>query len=424
MLVLSAAGWYGVNRWQYAVQPRFTATGLITVEAPVTSDPILPAPGAPDVGALALEQRTTAELLKSPGLFGEVLKRQDVRNTQWFQQFQSLPQGQIGTASADLSKSVSIRPLPDTQLISVAASTEDADSAAVIVKALVDEYINGQNEQNRVELSNRVNVLQQASDRYRSQKANVSADVRAKAALLDISADGSSQAMSEVLTDIADLSRTQTELAIQLNTAQTQLDDINNSSAAGKDSAPIQAAADNDPRVLLDIKAIKDLKLQSMATPETSHDAAARIDDQIKYAQQTLDEDTAHARNEIRAEKQSVLNDQIQGLKRSMDSVTAKIDAQKTTQKQLAMTMTDYLVSKEEETAYTDLIKEAKTQLNGITDAAMVRNGSGVRWARPPVKPDMPDVPAASLPPMNVSVPVALVFGLALGIALAPRRAK
>jgi hypothetical protein len=422
-IVLAVAGWYGSNWWLHALHPRFTATGLIEVAPPLTGDPIKSSPGVEDLATLAIEQNNNVQLLKNTTLFTEILKRVEVRDTSWFQTFQSAPAGQIPSAIADLSDHVVVTPLPGSRLISVSMSAADPAAAQIIVKALVDQDIVDQNAANDTERAERSMVLQEARDRYVAQKHAVSAYVRETGAELNVNADGSSQAIAQAADDISTLSKLQYDLLITLNTAQDQLDRLHGQIDKGVDPIEVTVEAERDPRVLLDFKTARELKLDQASAPagDEQTDAAKNLAARIKAAQQMLDDDQARAKNEARDEKLSSLNDQISDVKRSMDAITTEVADHQKRLTDLSAVMTDYLVAKEEEAGYNALIADAKSQLDAIANISMVKNASGVSWSRQPVKPDNPDTFVMSMPPVALSMAIGLALGLGLGIAFASR---
>jgi hypothetical protein len=374
MLILSIAGGYGANTWLAKYHSRYTATGWIEVSAPTRVSPVTQTYSGEDLGALAIEQRTTAQLLKTPSLFSELLKRQDIRDTSWFQQFEpNGPEGQVGAAAADLNENVVITPLADTKLITVSMSYKDPVAAWTIAKALVDEHIIEQNEANNTDLANRSMVLQQARDRYMSQKVSISADVREKAAKLNINSDGSSARMTAADTEMANLTRVQTELGITLNNAKEQLEYLTGQINDGVDPIEITEAAERDPEVQIDQQNLKALQLGEMEAIGANNEQYKNIQSRITQVQKMYDDDLARAKNEARAAMLSDLKNQILQVNRNLDSLAQNIKDHVAEQQELSATMTDYLVAKEEEAGYMELIKDAKGQLDEITDLAMIK---------------------------------------------------
>jgi capsular polysaccharide biosynthesis protein len=423
ILILSIAGGYGVNWWRETYRPRYTATGWVQVEAPTIINPVMGGPATEDLGALALEQRTTAGLLKNATLFANVIKRDEVQKTTWYQQFKDGPPGQAAAAAADLAENVTVKSLPGTSLITVAMTCNDPKDARTIAEAVATQHMIDQDEANRTERNERTTVLNNAKKNYSAQKSEISAMVLASAAKLNINADGSSAKITAIDNDLANLTRVQTDLQIALNNAQVQQDDLTGQISDGVDPIQVGKQADADPRVLMDLKTLNELKLDELSAPPASEpaDAASNLQARIKAVQQMLDDDTARAKNEARAELLGTLKIQINQIQRSLSSIAAEMRDKQNQQTDLSLEMTKYLTNKKTEAGYTDLIDSANRQLDQINNILQTKYASGVRWARLPVTPDKPDSPRKPTPPVTMAIAVAIGLFLSLAIALARR---
>jgi capsular exopolysaccharide synthesis family protein len=419
MLVLSAAGGYGANRWLALYHSRYTATGWVQVEAPTVVNPVMGSPSVEDLGALALEQQTTAQLLKNASLFANVIKREEVRNTTWYQQFEDNHTiGQAAAAIIDLNDNITVNPLPGTKLITVSMSYKDPTAARTIAEALVTQHMIDQDELNRTEHNERSTVLNNAKKSYEDKKSQISTVVLEAAAKLNINADGSSAKMVAADNDLTNLARVQTELQITLNNAKVQQEDLTSQINDGVDPIQVVKQAETDPQVLSDQATLKSLQFERLALLKSGPDSDVmkELNARIEAVQKFLDDDMDRAKNEARAEMLSTLKNQILQVQRSLDSIAGEIRDKQSEQSDLSLTMAKYLVDKETENGYAELIKDADSQLDQINNILQTKYASGVRWARLPVKPDSPSFPKL---PVTMSIAIVLGLGLSLGIAFA-----
>ena len=77
-----------------------------------------------------------ARLVRSKDVLQETLNRPEVRATSWFTSLASAPK-----ALEALEDDLAVRPVPDTNYISVSLSTKNAEDAAVIVRQVVKQYL-------------------------------------------------------------------------------------------------------------------------------------------------------------------------------------------------------------------------------------------------------------------------------------------
>jgi hypothetical protein len=122
----------------------------------------------------------------------------------------------------------------------------------------------------------------------------------------------------------------------------------------------------------------------------------------LKAIQQLLDEDMTRAKNQARAEKLDTLKNQIAGIKRSLDGIAKEIDARHARLAELGSLMSQYLVFKQEEAGYDELIRDANGQLDQMNNMQLLKDQSSAKWARQPIKPDKPDGASAAAPPATM----------------------
>jgi capsular exopolysaccharide synthesis family protein len=418
MLILSIAGGYGANKWLAMYHARYTATGWIEVQAPINYDIVKGGPTGQDPGELALEQTTTAQLLKTPTLFTEVLKLSDVRETEWFHQFQNSPMGQVPAALLDLNDSIVVSPLSGTKLITVSMSYKDPVSATVVCENLIKQHIEDQTEEHHTDDENRAVVLNEARTRYEHSKFDVTINVQNEAAKLNINAEGSSARMIAADNQLANLTRVATDLQITLNNVQVQLEDITSQINDGVDPIQVTEEAERDPQVEQAKNILTDLKFQQMSLSQSgpASNNAKDLANRVEVAQKMYDDELARAKNEVRAVMLSNLKNQILQVKRSQATVEDGIKDCRAEQSDLSLTMAQYLVNKEEEAGYVDLIKDVDNQLDLLRNTSAMKDANGVIFVRHPIKPDSPSFPKM---PITMSIAIMLGLGLSLGIAFA-----
>ena len=144
-LVVVAGGiGFVLNQYLLKKHAKYSASGLIQVQPPTTVfDPLNPQQIELNSQALAIRQRTEANLLGRQSLFSQVLQnRPDIRSTAWFERFKDdTGQYDIAAAKEALTDELSVRPIPDSELIEVSISTRVPRDARVIVNDIVTEHL-------------------------------------------------------------------------------------------------------------------------------------------------------------------------------------------------------------------------------------------------------------------------------------------
>lgn len=122
------------------VKPKYAAQAEIRVR------PIIPRLvfSTDDNGMIPFYQQyvnTQVSIMHSPQVLMRVLDREDVRNTAWYRAPAAMPGQTAPPALERLLAELDARPRGLTELIDVSMATRDAADSAVLVNAVVDEYI-------------------------------------------------------------------------------------------------------------------------------------------------------------------------------------------------------------------------------------------------------------------------------------------
>ncbi len=419
--LVSAITGYGVNSWLQRYHSRYTAMGIIQQQPPVTDDPLHRQAFANDSPSFAVEIRTTAELLKTPSLITEILQQPDskVRQTTWFQSFASSPMGQDQAAKADLMANFSVQPLTDSKLIAVSMTDSHPKDTAIIVTAMVDQFINDQNENRHNKQADQTLELQHLLNRYTQNLADQTIKVRADGAALNINSAGSSDKMGQIELEMGDLLREGNVYQIELNDAKQKLADVNQQISDGRDPMEIIVKANLDPQVQQYRGMLGQIQLEKIlgeSRQGSDSPMAKGIQDQMSAVQQMLDQSLATAKANARAELMDTLQNALISKQRDLDLIKVRMTELRAQMGDLSNQMANYLVERDTEIGTRELVKEAGDKLIEMGNVNSNPNVSGVEWATHPETPDSPSFPRLSFT-MSVSVMVGLALALAIAFA-------
>src|SRR6266545_2579163 len=139
LLIVSAVGGYFINWYLARHYSRYTATGLIKIQAPPGFSLISETKEARmDTSTLQVEQKSQARMLTHQSLLIRVLKdREDVRKTDWFKSFGN----NIVKAKEDLLDKLDVNAVPDTRLVAISMSYSKPEDTKTIVEELVTQHL-------------------------------------------------------------------------------------------------------------------------------------------------------------------------------------------------------------------------------------------------------------------------------------------
>jgi capsular exopolysaccharide synthesis family protein len=414
MLILSAGAGYGINTYLKMYYSKYTATGVIQVQAPPSMD-ILSGQQQGDGNPLNTTLKTTAILLHDPTLFTKVLQNpnSEIRNTQWFLHFAS-PQ----LAKADLIDSFMIVPQADTNLLSVSMTYSDPKSYKVIIESVVNQHIQEQQAINHDKQYNHSLQLHNAKIAYEikvKELRDAIADLESKLNMSGVT--GTNNRISAKDIELSQL--VSDTLKVKLDAGNAQ-DDYNNIVAqinADQDPPKVAEMLYNDPEIAgyrnqisqIDMAIAEDL---DHLGPE--HPVIRDLTLRKQLLDKRMNTATADARIRLRTAVAEESHNRVIASQRQLDVMGKRVDALNNDMADLSNLLASCLSKQGEVSGYEAKLKQISDQLDQIATFAVKQDFSGVEWASHPEQPEIPSFPKLQL---TMAMSIAAGLGLALGIA-------
>jgi succinoglycan biosynthesis transport protein ExoP len=226
--------------------PVFVSRATVAVRPDIT-DPMDPGGGNTRESEDQFQrfQGTQALRMGSSGIMRAVLGRQDVKATAWYQRYADQTPGEIEREMGDI---LTIRPVPDTELISVAVKTFSKEDPHVIANAIVDEYIRRVVEENTLGQSDLRRVFNDTANRLREDIERLRDQL--DAVILDAELSVVQSNYHEIQAMFQALVEERRELAAFVDEARANYEGI----IAARDAGPIEFTAEEVYSVENDMK--------------------------------------------------------------------------------------------------------------------------------------------------------------------------
>jgi tyrosine-protein kinase Etk/Wzc len=428
-LVLSAIVGVALHFYLLRYHPKYTSQGWVQVGVPTVFDPIgtIKVPGLSDT-TIEYEQRTQVQLLRSDGLWSDVLSQANnpIRETAWFRQFEqksASSRGGEGTDAASLAKddledNFSVTPIPDSKLILVSMRAPRAEDAKAIVSAITDAHLENQRRINNNRNNNEAALRRQLLTNYRQQlqaKQRQMADQEAR-----LGSDGVQGGLGRGTLTVAELNLSQLlsqQLDIQSKhtAAKASLASMERNINGGIDPPAVERMVQNNFEILRYRNNIDELRVQIRMTAMEhgeGHRLVKQLESQLAEWLTKLDERTREYRVQARAELMEMSQQEVQTLEEDLVRIEGRISQIREELASRTSALTDFLSTRAEIEDLKEITQDLEQQVNAFTTAQQAT--PHVTWAQEPRTPDR-----RSFPKLPIVLTVAMLGGLALSLGIA-----
>jgi capsular exopolysaccharide synthesis family protein len=163
--VLGVVSWYLM--FQYF--PKYTAQTFIRVLPPLEKDPMVIGGGQTSMDILYGHRLSMASLIGQQQTLQELVARDKIQQTKWFNSFGNIKSQKIVKAVDDLKKHFSAYPQREGDYITMSMTCHDKDEATLIVNEMVDLFINSQKQSTKGGVSERMRQLTEQQDAVQAQ---------------------------------------------------------------------------------------------------------------------------------------------------------------------------------------------------------------------------------------------------------------
>lgn len=156
--IAGGVSWYLLLRYA----PKYTARTYIRVLSPAEKDPMQIGGGIVSKDIQYGHRLSIASLIKQQSMLMDLLKRDRIKRTEWFQQFGDDRNTalRIRRAFDDLHENLGVNASRDAEFVSVSMTCGDKKESALIVNELVDLFLDTHRGNKASEVRNRLSELQ------------------------------------------------------------------------------------------------------------------------------------------------------------------------------------------------------------------------------------------------------------------------
>jgi capsular exopolysaccharide synthesis family protein len=162
---------FGVVSWYITLQyfPQYTAQTFIRVLPPVEKDPMVIGGGEVGVDIQYGHRVSMAALIEQQRTLEELVARDKIQQTNWFNSFGDIKSNKIVKAVKDLKKHFSTIAQRDGDYVVVSMTCHDKNEATLIVNEMVDLFVNSQKQSTKGSVSERLEQLTNQRDAVQAE---------------------------------------------------------------------------------------------------------------------------------------------------------------------------------------------------------------------------------------------------------------
>lgn len=414
----TGVGGFFLNGYLAKHSPKYTSIGMMQMLPNQPADPLRGIlKSSMDNGALPVELKTQAQLLKSDSLVNDVLNDQDspIRQTAWWTvTCKSDPQ----LARQHLREEMAVDPVADSKLIEVTMTYSNPKDCEVILQAIGDQHIKDQKQISLDQNADERHMLQDMDTKYQAELRMASEDVQQKAAELNISGIGTSGFISTKEIELSDKVRVQLSLQTAKNASQSALDAFNAQLRNGQDPLKVTELTESDPTVAQYKAGLNQVQIELADLTDgqygSSNPTVISMQKRVQLFQRKLDDARAERAGEVRDAMRAELQSNLSSATAALNSMDQQVAAVKADMAELSNKMASYLNRKDEELTTRDRLKNVDQRLEDIKQLATSSEFGTIEWAEHPTLPATP-----SFPKLEATMGVAIGLGLALSLGIA-----
>jgi polysaccharide biosynthesis transport protein len=404
---------FAVNKYLSDNHSRYTANALCEISLATSTDPLSRTPVFMADMAMATEQRTQVQAMRSEALFSRALQNANspIRNTEWFKSFASPSE-----ARQDLLRSFSVNAIPETRLISVSMSYSRPEDARVVVQEVVDEHLRQQSQAALNRNFDRTQLLNTMKLRVEADLRAVADDRRDRAARLSQQGLNPSGGPSPKDIELDQLSKDIYGAQSELASIKGQLDSINTALQAGQDPPMVVRQAESDPLFLQTQNQLRDVATYLGAISGSMGSESPLVRDAIRR-RDSLQQKLNELRTELVSKLKVSLVEDLQGAVKQRELTVAgmqkKLDELKVVAGEISNTFAQFRAVENREGLLRTNLQEINSALDQL-QTGVGTSSSTIQWLNRPITPELP-----SFPKLSVTLSMAVTIALALGLAIA-----
>ena len=406
--MIGAGLWFVLKK----VAPKYTARTYIEVLPPGQSDPTII--GTPIANKdIAYEFRfSKAALIKQQSTLQELIRRETIRETKWFQAFGN----DVLKAIDNLNDNMSVVPDRNSSYISISMTCGDPVEAALIVNQMVDLFVKSQQTTAESDISLKLRDLSQQENNLRDKLQSIASSLK------DLR---SSTGITQLENTEGNFAHTITQKLASLEIERTKVEaDIEQIRASAKNlegrkasDEIIQRDMENDPVIINLIQRITSIEgelARKMTNLGENHREVQQLREMLRETIAEKDARSNMKAQQIRDSDVTTANDQLAVITNRLAKLEEMRAQTENEQRELDNTRAQYeaLISDREETKNNLFsVQEQINKYNLLKQDTGTAKVKAVGLAPPPLE--------ISSPRLIVFGPAGTFLGFMLGIGLA-----
>jgi capsular exopolysaccharide synthesis family protein len=410
-------------------RPCYTANAAIEVLPPEESDPWAFNAAQPQKDTYYQYRFSKAAMVKQQDLLQELIRQDDIRQTNWFKQFAKTDaQGNI-TGNLDkatkkamdsLKKSLNVDAPRDYLFIQVSMTCGSAKESALITDEMVSLFIAGQRERAlgsiRSQLAEKTNQSKEIRGRL-EQIESTQANIRAGSRFARLNLTENANFRDYMDDKIADIEKNYSTFQSQQSNLESQLATLKKRADTEQFDDIVQEQVEQDGiarQIRANIASTEPMLAQLLTRFGEDHRSVRELRDSLKQMRDEFEKRQTLIGDIVRKSRYQQVQDQMVALTQQLETVT----------KQLQLAHAEYLAVDKTRSEYDKYEKkrqderELLKQINGFIEKlnAMYQNPLIAKlhsYGPAPIPLEM------SSPRIKVFVPAGFILGLLLGLGLA-----
>ncbi|MFC1762600.1 polysaccharide biosynthesis tyrosine autokinase [Planctomycetota bacterium] len=244
-LCTGGASWYLLRRYL----PSYTADSFVQVLPPARQDPTIITSTQVNKDIQYGFRLSMANLIKQQGMLQDLLKRNDIQATQWFNRMDR----DATEATKYLQKHLGAHAHRDADFLSVTMTCRSARESADIVNAMTELFVQSQGGRERDTIAQKLSQLEERRVQVQSDidEQNAGLDkIRAKWGIQDVGIEaGSYRHQHPIVAEYSRLKSEENQMLITIQQMQARIENVRNL-ATGPISVQVARDIERDPVML------------------------------------------------------------------------------------------------------------------------------------------------------------------------------
>ena len=410
-IIIGGVSWYLLSRYC----PRYTAQTLLRVLPPVVKDPMTIASGQVQKDIQYGARLSMATLIKQQSILVQLVSRDKIQATNWFQNFGKMKDKRITRAVNNLEDDLGAVAQRDSEYIVLSMTCGSKEESALIVNEMVDLFLSLQGSTKREEVATKLarlgdQLLRVQRDLDTAERSLE--DVRKRYGFTDL---GEHNWQDTITLKLKDLETEQNDLIMQIKEVQTTIEVLRRQ-ATGPIAEQVERLVETDPTMVMLTQQIAMQESQLgglLAKFGENHKIIRQVQELIaetkvkrQMRQNEIAEQTRRANLASGIDRLIILQSRLEELERLRQFTEAK-------NRDLDLARTQYsqrVAIRDERRNMLDSVKSQLEKLKILHDDPETVKVQSMGYAPEPLE--------KSFPKITIFLPTGTILGLLLGIGL------